>query len=1147
MPVRVFLITSVLAMSLLGARLLPNQGVLPASRGQQEYIHWNNLGVAYLDQQKLTEATRAFEKAHELDPKALIPELNRAIALLNQQKVDSAKEILERLAQQSPRDPHIWYNLGLLYRSTGQKDEALRAFTKCAEIAPSDADTQYFIGDIYNQLKQFDRAVPAFKRALAANRFHVSAEYGLARAYQRLGIIEEARDHLALFQRITHDKLGAPISQIYGEQGPLSLVQSIATEQDIPAQIHVQFALVGPDSGLPVQGPDDRQEVNSPDLLGSGVCVFDYDGDGRPDILLANNAGRGPALFRNLGGGHFEDVTQRVGLSSKEPAMGCAFGDYDNDGKPDLALTFPGRVALFRNEGGKFSDVTSAAGIRNGGNPFGVLFVDYDHDGDLDLYVTSAPSRAEMNTSAQQAGNNRLWRNNGNGTFTEVTADTGLKGGSPSFEAIASDVNNDRAVDMITTGGQGPPTIYLNPREGRFPASQNFKPQSVAATVGSSVLDFNKDGWMDLALTHLTSPGLTLWRNVEGKTFERVPFPTTNWNRAWGIAALDYDNDGWIDIAAIGETEKGAEIRLFRNLGPKGFEDVTAAVGLDKIKLHNPRALVAFDFDQDGATDLLITQLDGTVVLLRNVGGTQNHSLRIALKGLADNKSAFGTKVEVFAGAQHQKWEVAGSSGYLSQGPPEVLAGLGKLQEVDVVRLLWPTGVLQDEIQIAAGKVLNLFEIDRRGSSCPVLFAWNGQRYQLVTDVIGPAVIGHWVAPGKTDTADPDEYVKVDGSRVKLRDGMLSFRFAEPMEEVNYLDQVRLLAIDHSKRTSVFPNERFVSAPPFPEFKVITSQQAHPPRGAWDSSGNDVLPALLERDRKYVAGFPLLNFAGFAAMHTLELDLGSWDATHPLSLLMHGFTEYFTANSMYSANQAGVQVVAPYVDALNAKGKWVRVLDDMGFPAGLPRTMVADLTGRLPAGTRRIRISTNLQIFWDQILIDNSAPDLSVIVHDVPLADAALHFHGYPKSEEKDVKGDLDYIYEEVSATGPYALHIGNYTRYGDVLPLLKKADDKFVIFGSGEEVMLDFDPKGLPALPEGWERDYFFYANGFVKDMDFYESDALTVQPLPFHAMKGYPYPRSEHYPTDKGALDYQLDYNSRYQSGRGVTTYRFTYPEQK
>ena len=214
------------------------------------------------------------------------------------------------------------------------------------------------------------------------------------------------------------------------------------------------------------------------------------------------------------------------------------------------------------------------------------------------------------------------------------------------------------------------------------------------------------------------------------------------------MAAFDYDNDGWVDLVAVGETKDGkGEVRLFRNLGPDGFKDVTADVGLDKIQLKDPRAIITGDYDGDGATDLLITQNHGPAVLLRNEGGNKNNWLRLSFKGLADNKSAIGTKVEVFAGANRQKFEIAGSSGYLGQNSTDFVVGLGQAKEADVVRMLWPSGVIQDEIQIAGMKDHSFLEMDRRGSSCPTLFVWDGTRYELVGDMLGAGVVGHWIGP----------------------------------------------------------------------------------------------------------------------------------------------------------------------------------------------------------------------------------------------------------------------------------------------------------------------------------------------------------------------------------------------------------------
>ncbi len=209
-----------------------------------------------------------------------------------------------------------------------------------------------------------------------------------------------------------------------------------------------------------------------------------------------------------------------------------------------------------------------------------------------------------------------------------------------------------------------------------------------SASSGIAVLDFDHDGWMDLAFTHPDPECITLWRNNHGKSFERVELPETNWVRAFGVAAIDYDNDGWVDLVAVGETKDGkGEVRLFRNLGPDGFKDVTADVGLDKIQLKEPRAIITGDYDGDGATDLLITQNHGPAVLLRNEGGNQNHWLRLALKGLNDNKSAIGTKVEVFAGGNRQKFEIYGSNGYLGQNSPYLTVGLADAKEADIVRM----------------------------------------------------------------------------------------------------------------------------------------------------------------------------------------------------------------------------------------------------------------------------------------------------------------------------------------------------------------------------------------------------------------------------------------------------------------------------
>jgi tetratricopeptide (TPR) repeat protein len=1133
----------------------------PSPANSVEAARLNNLGAAYMNQQLFEKGLKNFQEAAALDPQLQVSWLNQGVALLNMTRIDQARALLEAAVKKNPDDPHAWFNLGLLYKNSDNPQGSVDAFRHVTEIDPNDADTWYFLGAASAQLKKYPQAIDAFQHALKLNPLHASAEFGIARAYQQSGDTAQAREHLVRFQHITQNKLGSPIGLAYGDQGKYSLVEESpgALEKALP-QIPVRFVPATEMAGL-ASKPSASTGNDLASFLGPGACFLDYDGDGKPDIFLPDNGPLGGmTLYHNLGAGKFEDVTKKAGLDPTVHAIGCTAGDYDNDGATDLAVGLKGSVLLLHNEkNGTFKDVTESAGIKSpvisdpGFPAFntGLTFIDYDHDGDLDLYISNYRGGVGLDPRVRVPGSgwgsstigaySTMWRNNSNGSFTNVTSETGLD--EISLGSIGTDYNNDRAVDIVVASATVRPTVFENPREGKFIAREVWPPQGTPlAAAAVAVLDYDHDGWMDLALTHWASPAITLWRNNHGKSFEPVTLPTPNWTRGWGVAAFDYDNDGWIDLVAVGETADGkGEIRLFRNLGPDGFKDVTADVGLDKIQLKDPRAVITGDYDGDGATDLLVTQNYGPAVLLRNEGGNKNNWLRLSFKGLADNKSAIGTKVEVFAGANRQKFEIAGSSGYLGQNSTGFVVGLGQAKEADVVRMLWPSGVLQDEIQVTGLKDHDFLEMDRRGSSCPTLFAWDGTHYQLIGDMLGAGVVGHWIGPNQRDIPRPTEFIKVPRTAIREKNGKLSFRFMEPLEEAVYLDQVKLLAVDHPGALEVFPNEYFASNPPYPPFKVVYSRDARPPAGARDEHGHDVLPDLLAH--RYFGDFELEHFQGFAKTHTLELDLGEPYAGGPLWLLIHGEIEYFSATSMFAAYQAGIEAVAPYVEAQDANGKWVRVMDDMGFPAGGPRTMTADLTEKLPRGTQRIRITTNLQIYWDNILVNRTGQDQDSRLTPVPLARADLRYHGFPLKIENQPPGNVLYVYEKTSATGPYTRPAGAYTRYGDVLPLLTGYDDRLAVFGSGDEVVLDFDPAKLPALPKGWTRDYFFVANGYEKDMDFYAAEANTVQPLPFRSMGTYPYPKGKAFPLDDAHVDYFLNYNTRHLSGNEPKAFRFDY----
>ena len=475
----------------LAAALLAAVGLLfPDSKPSTvEAARLNNLGVAYMNQQLFEKGLKEFQQAAQADPKLAIARLNVGVAYLNLQKVDEAKASLEDALKQEPKNPNAWYSLGMLAKNTGDSQAAIDAFKRVIEIDANDADTWYFLGTAYVQAKQFPQAIEAFQHALQLNPLHASGEFGLSRAYQQSGDTDHAREHLKKFQYLTQNKISTPMSLAYGEQGQYSrAVESPSAVLKAPAPIQVRFVDVTTDSGLAGAAPSDPQSPleiagSLPNLIGYGACFLDYDGDGRADIFVADRGKEGGlALYHNLGSGKFEDVTRKAGLDPTLHATSCTAGDYDNDGFVDLVIGLDGRLLLEHNEkNGTFKDATEASGLRSDGLIVGLTFVDYDHDGDIDLYVTrfnwnhQLTVESGMSFFPKDTGSHAMWRNNGNGTFTDVTNSTGLSSAGSAVGAIGSDYNNDRAVDIVGSGqlrAGGVVSVGLsfiaNPREGKI-------------------------------------------------------------------------------------------------------------------------------------------------------------------------------------------------------------------------------------------------------------------------------------------------------------------------------------------------------------------------------------------------------------------------------------------------------------------------------------------------------------------------------------------------------------------------------------------------------------------------------------------------------------------------------------------------------
>jgi tetratricopeptide (TPR) repeat protein len=1065
-----------------------------------------NIGISYIGQGEYAKAVEELKLALKIRPDHLSALINLGLAYHHQLKYDDATRVFRRVLEINPDEPYSHFNLGLIYKARGRFDEALEEFRKVVELDPEDPPARYNLGMMYLKKRMFEDAIREFEKVIELSPDAAPAYYGLGRTLMSAGRREEAKKALDKFYELKKSGFVTTAKEKRFREGKYlePFVERVAEGGEAPTAIPpiaVRFLDVTSGSGLDefLHGGSPRDEVKR---FGSGAAFLDYDGDGYDDLYIAN-CGRN-VLYRNNGDGTFTDVTETAGVGDERVGMGCVFGDYDNDGDLDIYVTNFGRNTLYRNNGdGTFRDVTEEAGVSGEGFSTAAVFGDYDKDGDLDLFVAS------------YGGPLLLYRNNGDGAFTEVGEEANLLGSYRCLSLILSDLDEDRDPDVLLVNEDGPNALYINNGDGTFSDATDSSGLGSGGR-GAALGDYNNDGDMDIYLTG--NPNM-LYRNDGKGSFKNVPIPEVK--EGWGVGFLDHDNDGDVDVFVVdGQIEDGsrANLLLKNNGGTFSLEVISESSG-------GGRGLAMGDYDNDGDTDLLIVNNGATPTLLRNDGGSLNKWLKVKLVGTVGNKSGIGSKVDLKLRNLWQRREVR-STGYLSSESLTVQFGLADAAKVDLVQVTWPRGAKQFLANVTANLRAVIKEEITEVTSCPFLYAWDGSGFKFVTDFLGVGVVGYLVAPGVYYRPRGEEYVKIEEAQLRPKDGLYQIRVADELQEVIYLDEVKLLVIDHPSDVEVYPNERFMTSPPFPEFKIYAVRDARPPVSAYDDKGNDILPLIRERDRLYPESFRLLPYRGYAEMHSITLDLGDIGEGRAI-LIIYGWVRYSESYSNFAASQGGVKLVPPYLEVKGEEGEWVKVMENMGFPAGMPKFMTVDLTGKFLSGEHKIRITTNMEIYFDQILVGIPLDDVPLRVKSLEPSQANLRFKGYGIPFSPDGRKPFIYDYYDAKCVSPFDSHKGSYTRYGDVRELLLEGDDRYVIMHHGDEVAIDFPAP--PEPPSGWKRDFLFYSSGFSKDMDPHTAYPLTVTPLPFQGMSDYPYPETESYPLDEEHLRYIRKYNTR------------------
>ena len=474
-----------------------------------------------------------------------------------------------------------------------------------------------------------------------------------------------------------------------------------------------------------------------PETTGPGCAFLDYDNDGWMDIYLVNSGKcdffdpHPPlrnALYRNNRDGSFTDVTEKAGVGGGGYGQGVAVGDYDGDGFPDLYVTQYGRSILYHNNGdGTFTDVTEKAGVAAPGWASSAVWFDYDDDGRLDLFVCrfvdfdktkNRPCGADGKSEycipkLYQPTASWLFRNNGDGTFTDVSAASGIaKYLGKAWGVVATDINNDGRMDLFVANDTSPNFMLVNRGGGRFEeigtqAGVAFSAEGHARSgMGVDSADFNQDGWMDLFVANIDHEVYSLYQNNHDESFDDQAAVTgiataTRLMSGWGLKFLDYDNDGYLDLfLANGNPDDLIELLrndvqykepllLFHNNG-KVLQNVSPQSGPVFVRPLSSRGMAIGDFNNDGAVDVLIAVNDGAPLLLRNNAGSQNHWLGITLVGKKANRDAVGARVSYQAGDLKQSRMKVGGGSYLSSHDPRIILGVGKRPKIDWLEVKWP-------------------------------------------------------------------------------------------------------------------------------------------------------------------------------------------------------------------------------------------------------------------------------------------------------------------------------------------------------------------------------------------------------------------------------------------------------------------------
>jgi tetratricopeptide (TPR) repeat protein len=1002
--------------------------------------------------------------------------------------LEDAKNQFARATELTPEEPAAWANLALSHLRLGDLDGASAPMQRALDLAPDHAGIVLLAGRMEAARGRLDEGIALLRRAAqleTATAGAVRARAALAEELERTG--EPANETEAL--RVLDEVL---------ERAPSNV--SVIVERARIAAKRADFTRLNDSLTRlkPLSADWPPIAIEQMENLQRAATANAQQDAARASNLLRNVLARVPTFLESLvevrtPAELVADPIERYIALAAPPSTPAA---------PDTALTYSPPAPLRG-----FGETSSSAPA---------LELDWDHDLLLDR-LTTIDGRLRLELQGPE------------GTFTERTP----VGAPDGIVAVwAADVEMDGDLDVVAARTEGDPVVLRNNGDGSWRPMSPFT--GVPGARAFVWADLDRDADPDAALLD-TIGNLHVFENRQAGDFTRVE--VSGVGPAAALAATDLDADGSFDIIALesaGAVKRLSHLRdvtsvaawqgmptavagaarlMTGDLDNNGAVDLVATAGgdtriwlADAAHAHQPLAgapradvVAIVDANADGLLDLAALQ-NGAAVVLTAKGAAAYHWKTVrprAQQQAGDqriNSFGIGGDIEARSGLLVQKQVITG---------PTVHLGLGTRTSIDVVRIVWPNGVPQAEF--GEDVDTELVAEQRLKGSCPWVFAWDGSSMRFVTDFLWRSPLGLRInAQDTAGVVQTEDWVRIPGEALSPRDGVYDVRITAELWETHFFDHVSLLAVDHPEDAEVYVDERFSAAAP-PALEVQAFRNVTPVIGATDEKGRDVSDLVRDRDGRHLATFAKGRYQGIAEPHYVEIDVRSVRLQAdqaPDVLLAYGWI-YPTDSSINVAIGQGsdVRPEGLSLEAQGADGKWVVVNPDLGFPAGKNKTIVIDLAPA--AGANRIRLRTNLEIYWDMLAFALRAAEAPRTTR-LPLARAELRYRGFSATTSQRGEGPETPDYSRVESTSPrWRDLVGYHTRFGDVIELLTGVDDRYVIMNAGDEMRLAFP--ATPPPPSGWRRDFVLIGDGWEKDGDYNTRFSQTVLPLPSHADPAY------------------------------------------